>query len=291
MTKIKKIFALAIFIATIYSCDTSNSPIVDDFDHEAQALIDNDSIIKFLKNHYFDTSLDSVKSLVTGQISLFDDTSNLNIMDVTENDINYKLYCYINRVGDPDPIKGYPTVMDSVLVKYYGQKIISSDSISNSFESNNGLWFTLNGVIRGWSYGFTNFRGGKNVTNNGPITYDNGGKGILFIPSGLAYRNVGRGAVLPNENLLFYIDLFDLVEGTDHDNDGVASISEDPDGEGDPRFVDTDEDTIPNYLDTDDDNDGTFTIDEDANGDGDPSNDFSDPNNPNLPDYLNPAIK
>ncbi len=291
MTKIKKIFALAIFIATIYSCDSSNSPIVDDFDHEAQALIDNDSIIKFLKNHYFDTSLDSVKSLVTGQISLFDDTGNLDSMSVIENDINYKLYYYVNNVGDPDPLKGNPTVMDSVLVKYYGQKIVSSDSISNSFDSNNGIWFTLNSVITGWSYGFTNFKGGKNVTNNGPITYENGGKGILFIPSGLAYRNIGSGAIFPNENLLFYIDLFDLVEETDHDNDGIASINEYLDEDDDPRFVDTDEDNIPNYLDIDDDNDGITTKNEDANGDGDPRNDFSDPNNPNLPDYLNPDIK
>ena len=30
---------------------------------------------------------------------------------------------------------------------------------------------------------------------------------------------------------------------------------------------------------------------EDANGDGDPRNDFSDPSNPTLPDYLNPKIK
>ena len=33
-----------------------------------------------------------------------------------------------------------------------------------------------------------------------------------------------------------------------------------------------------------------LTKDEDANGDGDPRNDFSDPKNPNLPDYLNPNI-
>jgi len=34
-----------------------------------------------------------------------------------------------------------------------------------------------------------------------------------------------------------------------------------------------------------------LTINEDANGDGDPRNDFSDPSNPTLPDYLNPKIK
>ena len=46
-----------------------------------------------------------------------------------------------------------------------------------------------------------------------------------------------------------------------------------------------------NYVDQDDDGDGVLTINEDANGDGNPANDFNDTNNPILPDYLNPAIK
>lgn len=284
MTKIKQIFAFILFAAMIYSCDSSNSPIdVDDFDHDAQALIDNDSLVKFLKNHYFDTSIDSLKPLVSGEIALFDD-SKLKSMAVNESDTDYTLYYYVNSVGEPDPIKGNPTVMDSVLVNYYGQRIVTTDSISNSFDSNNAIWFTLNGVIRGWAYGFTNFKGGKNITNNGPISYENGGKGILFIPSGLGYRNIGSGSIFPNENLLFYIDLFDHIEDTDHDSDGLASIFEDPDGDGDPRNDDTDEDLIPNFIDPDDDNDGVLTKDEDANGDGDPRNDDSDGDG--TPNYL-----
>ena len=142
----------------------------------------------------------------------------------------------------------------------------------------------------------------------------------------MAYRNAGSGSIFPNESILFYIDLYDVIENTDQDNDGVASIMEDPDGDGDPRNDDTDEDLIPNYndtdddgdriqsrdedvngdgdprnddtdgdlipnyLDADDDGDGKLTINEDENGDGDPTNDFNDPNNPTLPDYLNPDI-
>jgi FKBP-type peptidyl-prolyl cis-trans isomerase len=285
MTKIKNLFALIVIATIVYSCDSSDSSVIDDFDHDAQALIDNDSLVKFLKNHYFDTSLDSVKPLVSGEIALFDD-SKLKSMAVTERDTDYTLYYYVNRVGEPEPIKGNPTVMDSVLVKYYGQRIVNSDSISNSFDSNNLFWFTLNSVIRGWAYGFTNFKGGKNISNNGPITYENGGKGILFIPSGLAYRNNGSsdGSISSNVNLLFYIDLFDNVEDTDHDNDGLASIYEDPDGDGDPRNDDTDEDLLPNFIDVDDDNDGILTKDEDANGDGDPRNDDTDGDG--TPNYL-----
>jgi FKBP-type peptidyl-prolyl cis-trans isomerase len=287
MKKIKNIFAFAIISILLYSCGNSSSIEVDNFDHEAQALVDNDTLVQFLKNHYFDTSVDSVKALVPGQTALFE---NINTMSVTENEIDYTLYYYVNNVGTPTIDKGFPSVIDSVYVKYYGQRIVETDSISATFDNSSGVWFTLADVIRGWSHGFTNFKGGDNITNNGPITYENGGKGVLFIPSGLAYRNIGSGSILANESILFYIDLFEFVKDTDHDNDGVASINEDPDGSGDPRDDDTDEDFIVNYADADDDGDGVLTRDEDANGDGNPANDFSDPNNPTLADYLNPDI-
>lgn len=291
MIKIKNIFAFVIFATFIYACGSSSSTEIDDFDHEAQALIDSDTLVKYLKNHYYDDAVDSVKTLVSGKTALFDD-SKLKSMDVTENEIDYRFYYYTINEGSPEPVKGFPTVMDSVLVKYNGQRIIRTDSISPNFDKNQGVWLTLNTVIRGWSYGITKFKGGKNATNNGPVTYENGGKGILFLPSGLSYSNVGSGnGVFENECLIFYINLFDIIENTDHDNDGVASINEDVDNDGDPRFDDTDSDGIPNYFDTDDDGDGVLTIFEDANGDGNPANDFSDPANPTLADYLNPNIK
>jgi len=290
MNKIKNIVAFIVFTLIIYACGTSSTGVVDDFDYEAQALMDNDTLVKFLKNHYFDTSVDSVKTLVAGETALYDD-SKLKSMSVTDFEVDYTLYYYTNRIGSPSIDKGFPTVMDSVFVKYFGQTIVNTDSISNSFDNNNGIWFTLNSVIRGWTFGYTKFKGGDNITDNGPITYENGGNGILFIPSGLAYSNQGKGPILANESVFFYINLFDFVQDTDHDNDGIPSINEDVDGNGDPRDDDTDKDGVPNYSDIDDDGDGVLTKDEDANGDGNPANDFSDSNNPTLADYLNPDIK
>lgn len=291
MNKIKNIFALIIIAILIYSCDSDSPTTIEDFDHAAQYEKDKDTLSNFLKNHYFDTTVDSIKTLVTGKTPLSNDEK-LQSMVVKENDIDYTLYYYTKEVGNPTVNKGKPTVMDSIFVKYYGQRIVNTDSISNTFDNKDGIWFNLTSVIRGWSYGFTNFKGGDNITNNGPITYENGGKGVLFIPSGLAYRNSGSNSILPNECLLFYIDLYDFVKDTDHDNDGVASILEDPDGDEDPRNDNTDGDFLPNYLDNDDDGDGILTKKEDTKiTDGNPANDFSDPNNPNLPDYLNKDIK
>ncbi len=291
MNNLKNIFALCILSVLAYACGDSDRTSIEVFDHEAQALIDRDSLSIFFTKHYYDTAVDSVKTLVAGATPLSED-ANLKTMNVTENEIDYELYYYVESVGNPINEKGFPTPLDSIFVKYEGFRINSSDSITPRFEiRETPIWFTLNSVIRGWSYGFTNFKNGDNVTDNGPITFENGGKGILFIPSGLAYRNSGTsGSIRSNENLIFYINLFDFVKDTDHDNDGIPSWLEDPDGDGDPRNDDTNGDFFVNYLDGDDDGDGVPTKDEDANGDGNPANDFSDPNNPTLADYLNPDI-
>jgi FKBP-type peptidyl-prolyl cis-trans isomerase FkpA len=277
MNKIKNIFLLLMLaVIVMYSCTDNNNAFINpfiDINHEALALEDNDSIVKFLKNNYYEDSLDSIKPLVSGKTSLFDD-SKLITMDAKRFDIDYKLYIYKIKEGNPiDPEfgnpsddKGNPTISDSIYAKYSGQSILSSSELSTSFDSNiSGAWFSYDRLaVRGWSFGFKNFKGGylkkedDGSTFNGPITYLEGGKGILFIPSGLSYSSINPGnynSSLVNQNLLFTIELLDFVKFTDHDNDGIPSS------------------------------------DEDANSDGDLDNDFSDNSNPNLPDYLNPDIK
>lgn len=292
MSNKKVLFIISLLIVVIgYSCRPDNGPgfVDDNFDHAAQAVIDADSLVNFLQSHYYNDDIDSVKPLVDGATALIND-SRLMEQDVTEDEVNYKLYYFVKRVGDPMPVKGSPTVMDSVLVKYRGEYMAKVDSLVFFDERViSPIWLTLNSVIRGWTYGFTHFKGGRNITTNGPIEYADGGKGVLFIPSGLAYRNIGTLGVPSSVNLIFHFELYDLVENTDHDLDGVPSIMEDPDGDGDPRNDDTDDDLIPNFLDFDDDADGVLTRDEDEDGDG-PANDFNDPENPLLPDYLNPNI-
>lgn len=305
MTKIKNIFLLLFAGVIIYACDDNLSGFVnpfDDVDHIALAASDSDSLVKFLSNHYYDFSLDSVKSITNGELALIDD-SNLKTIPVTQNEIDYKLYAYVAKVGNSgsSPDKDFPTHVDSVFVTYAGRTMSGTTYSDVNFDSRtSGIWFNLLSVIKGWSEGFTVFKGGElkkdPITGgpfNGPITYLNGGKGVLFIPSGLAYPSsnaFNQTNSLVDTNLMFYIDLLDIVKDTDHDNDGVKTILEDLDKDGDYTNDNTDSDGFANYLDIDDDGDGILTKNEDANGDGDPTNDFSDPANPELPDYLNPDI-
>ncbi|SNR15733.1 FKBP-type peptidyl-prolyl cis-trans isomerase [Tenacibaculum jejuense] len=300
MMKIKHILLIGIISILVYSCGDNDpvSTIDPNFDHAAQSTIDNDSLVKFFQNHYYDLDTDLVKPMEDGKTPLSQDP-NLITQDVVEtingNDIDFKLYAYVRDEGTSS--KGNPTVVDSVLVNYSGRKILDSERISPvQFDINTNLWFVLgSSVIRGWTFGMTNFKGGVNATMpNGPITYSGTGKGVLFIPSGLAYRNEGQpsGGILPNDILMFYVEMNDIVADTDIDNDGIPSILEDLDGDGRPWNDDTDGNGVPNFLDPDDDGDLVLTRNEDTMiEDGNPLNDFSDTDNPSLPDYLNPDIR
>ncbi len=295
MIKFRHLFLIGIISLLAYACGSDGVTQVDDFDHAAQAVRDNDTLVKFFKSHYYDTAEGIVKPLEDGQTALFDDPK-LVSQDVEETindvDIDYKLYTYTVEQGTSS--KDFPTVVDSVLVNYSGRRILNGSTLNDTdFDNNNNLWFVLGaGVIRGWTYGIPNIKGGVNVTlPNEPLTFSGTGKIILFIPSGLAYRNAGRGTILANESLLFYVELNDIVENTDSDLDGIANILEDLDGDGKPWNDDTDENGIANFADGDDDGDGVLTRNEDADKDGDPRNDFNDPENPTLPDYLNPNVR
>lgn len=303
MIKFKHLFYTAIIGTVLYACGTDSNPVIDNFDHEAQAIIDNDSLVKFLRNHYYDTTIDSIKLINNGQSSLYND-SHLKTIEVNENDIDYKVYVYVgeNKEGSnsPSPDKGFPTIVDSVYTKYQLWTITNSKNFSLKETGSEASWWNLYpsqggapSTISGWKYGFAgNLKGGyNNTTSGGKINYINGGKGIMFLPSGLAYRNNGAGTILENTNLIFYVELWDFVVGTDHDNDYVSTIYEINYENGKLSNIDTDEDRIVDYLDSDDDGDGVLTKDEDKNGDGDPRNDFNDPNKPSVPDYLNRDIR
>lgn len=267
----------------LVSCDDQNNfglvnPF-EDVDYEALAKSENDSILKFLNTHYYDENTDLVKSIDNGQASMFSNTNNLKIVDVTQNEIDYKLYVYITEEGIPDfrdnsnpnlGRKESPTKMDSIFVNREGVLLINNSIDVDPFDQADQTWWSLISTfnfinaapspIIGWVEAFPYLKSGQNITNNGPIRYQNTGKAYILMPSGLAYPSINYVPGQPidplfDQIIVFKVELLDIVENTDHDNDG------------------------------------TPTINEDADGDQDPTNDFSDTSNPTLPDYLNPRIK
>ena len=272
--KLKKLLFFFGLITLLSACG-GGSNNDEDFDAAAQAVIDDEALIEYLQTHYLNDADGGIYTIKNGETPL---ANFVDVQQVIKDEISYNLYYLKQNEGSSFA----PTTADSVLTTYTGMLLDST-----VFDSRSTLtWFSLTSVIQGWSYGFTNFKGGNLVVNpDESFYYENVGKGILFIPSGLAYGNSLQSVIPNNSPLVFQFTLQD-VNKADHDNDGILSIFEDLDGDGNVNNDDTDEDGVPNYLDVDDDNDGILTKDEDANGDGDPTNDDTDGDG--TPDYLDP---
>lgn len=270
---IKYIISFLILATVILSCSKDDNKV---FDHAAQAILDDEALIKYFSTHYLDNSDGIIKTIKNGQTPL---TNQVSSKVVIKNDISYKLYYLVQNQG----VTKSPTRVDSVYVKYSGILLDST-----AFDSGK-TWFQLNNLIEGWRSAFPLFKGGTVVMNpDESFDFENYGKGILFIPSGLGYQNKGQGIIPENSPLIFYFDLYDVNE-SDDDNDLVPNWKEDLNGDGEILDDDTDGDKIPNFADTDDDGDGILTRDEDINGDGDPTNDDSNGNG--IPNYLDKTDK
>jgi hypothetical protein len=268
--KIKNVLIILTIGLVIYACGKDDE---ESFDAAGQAILDDAELIEYLETHYLNEDDGGIWTIDADQTPLI---NQVDTQEIIENDIDYKLYYLTEEEGTTIN----PEVTDSVLTTYTGMLLDST-----VFDrSRNLTWFSLTSVIRGWSYGFTNFKGGNKIINpDESFYYEEYGEGYLFIPSGLAYGNRGSSSIPPNSPLVFEITLQD-VNPADHDNDSILSNIEDLNGNFNPNDDDTDGDNVPNYLDVDDDNDGILTKDEDANGDGDPTNDDTDGDG--IPDYL-----
>lgn len=281
--KIKILFSALLLSIIIYSCKSDDDN--DSFDHAAQSLADDETIREYLTTHYYtpptaNEDFGVIDTITNGEVSML---TNATIKNVNISDIDFKLY-YIKN--EPVGVGTSPSKIDSVLVKYQG--LLMNYTEEPKFDERiSYTWLLLSSTISGWSYGFPSFKSGNNVSlPDMPIEYENTGKGVLIIPSGLAYQNIGNSGIAPNAPILFHIDLAQ-VEEADHDLDTVSSNYENLDGDDDFTNDDTDDDGTPNYIDIDDEGDLVLTRYENAdpNGDGNP-NDALDTDGDNIPNYL-----
>lgn len=272
-----KLKFLALFFLmgiVIFSCSDDDDE--DEFDPAAQALIDDDILVDFLQTHYL-TPEKEIDTILNGEIPLY---TQVEIEDITLNDIQYKLYYYTDFEG----VGINPSRNDSIQVLYRGFMLDSIKFDQNLSYTSTKSWFHLPSLIQGWRYGFPHFKEGVKVINpDESFGYENAGSGIIFMPSGMAYGQSGSTSIPENTPIYFFIELGAVIIA-DADNDNVVNNIEDIDGDGDVSNDDTDDDSVPDYLDIDDDGDGKRTKEEDANEDGDPTNDDTDGDG--IPDYL-----
>lgn len=88
-----------------------------------------------------------------------------------------------------------PTAEDRVQVHYTG-KLLSGEVFDSSHQRGQPATFGLNQVISGWTEGLQ--------------LISKGGKANLYIPSDLAYGEMGNQRIGPNETLIFEVELLDI---------------------------------------------------------------------------------
>lgn len=189
-----------------------------------------------------------------------------------EEEVAHTLYYLEANVG----VAGSPTIADNTVLRYEGSLLDGTLFDASSVAINQYL---SGGLIKGYANGVEKFSAGNDPVDNGDgtVTFSDYGVGAIFIPSGLGYFNgPPSGSGIPSyAPLVFKVDVLAFVENTDFDQDGIPSILEDLDGDGNLNNDNTDIESesaflqLANHNDADDDGDGILTIDEielDADG-------------------------
>lgn len=290
----KSILSFISIIVLLYSCSGSDDDDISSIPLEPlgdQYVIENDSIIEFMKTHFYnyddfdnlssnssvELKIDTIAGDNLDKTPIFDQVTTFTIDLIDENDevVPHNMYYVINREGTGDN----PTVADSVFVSYKGMTLDK-----NSFDSRkNPIWLDNTATVRGFGEFSALLKRGEISTNpNGTYEFNNFGIGFVIMPSGLGYYESSTLSISPYSPLIFQINLHTL-NSTDHDADGILTIDEDLNGDNIFSNDDTDADSIPNYRDRDDDGDGILTKDEyDVDGDGE----ADDTDGDGVPDYL-----
>lgn len=279
----------------VFSCkkdDNIDDPIVVEArDRGEQQLADNDSLVKYLETHYYNSDAfigNSDPSISDIIITDLEEDGYTLLKDAVETisivykgvDTSYDFYVLRLNQGGGDS----PNFTDNIKVLYEGFLLDGTIFDKNDVVESS---FDLLGVVEGWRRVMPLFNTAESFieVGDGTINYLNSGLGVMFLPSGLGYfSGTGpTGGLSAYSPLIFKFELLRMSEN-DHDADGVPSYLEDLDGDGefyvnfddltDATDDDTDGNGFANFNDSDDDGDGVLTINEDIDGDGDPTNDI-----------------
>ncbi len=298
-TMFKAKFIFVFLFISILSCGTDDDgDFVPALDRGEEAVTAQTEIEEFLSTHFynyeefqnppagfdFKVKIDSIAGDNSDKLPLLGQVSSKMVKDREDEDVTYKLYYLIAKQGLGDS----PDFPDIAILKYEGL-----DFDLETFDASvQPVPFDLTAVVNGFQDVMTEFNSAGSFVSNpdGTTSFEDFGSGAMFLPSGLAYFNSPPSSsdLALYEQLIFTFELLETVQG-DQDGDGVPSIYEDLDGNGQEENDDTDEDFIANYNDADDDNDGVPTSEEILDADGNTITDpalYPDVDNDGIPDYL-----
>lgn len=292
-----KHFILLLTVAFFLSGCGNNPPEIEEEvdvnNYSDQLLVDEALLQAYLRTHTYNYEdfppqagetaqilIDTLAGDFANKIPLIDLVESIEVPVESDGEsINHRMYRLLANQGERTGFK--PSIADSVYLAYKGRLLDGSVFDQNQYP----VWFDLAAVISGFRYGLQEFAPGNyTVENDGSIRFEDFGQGAIFFPSALGYYSQIKSTIPAYSPLIFEVSVY-TVNTADHDFDGILSIYEDPDGDGNPYNDDTDGDGLTNMFDADDDGDGVLTINEyDTDEDGV----IDDDDNDGTPNYLDP---
>jgi FKBP-type peptidyl-prolyl cis-trans isomerase FkpA len=280
MKSLFKIVLSIVVVTSIFSCQQTDDVTAPPARPYAEVYPEDTlKIRQFMETHYITVDADYNTTFTQipagGTQQPISDMAELESVERDFHDIKYKIYYLKLREG----IGETTTRLDSAFVSYKGNTFAktTTDGVDtytqNIFDqSDTPVWFSLEDVIKGWGEIIPEFKTGTHIVNqDGTISFDNYGAGVMFLPSGLGYFNTASGNISSYSPLIFNFKLY-KQHARDHDQDRILSKYEygQPELDGvvdhvngkinyNKTALDTDDDGIPDYLDIDDDGDGFLT--------------------------------
>lgn len=183
------------------------------------------------------------------------------VLQKQDDPVEYKIYYLILNEGGGET----PAIHDDAFTSYTGYSFDKEifDKYQFGFWSAYPAYSTYTETISGYRQILQKIKTATSIIDNGDgtYTYENPGRVLVFIPSGLGYFSSPSGSIGAYDPLIFDITLI-AKKDADHDNDGILDKYEDVNGNGDLWDDDTDADGKANFIDLDDDGDGYTTREE-----------------------------
>jgi len=259
-----------LFVLLVVTCskDDDETTATPPRDRAEQQASDLDTLQNYFNTHYYNSgalaNLPTYPTINDIEISKLEEGQTLPenttlLADAVQEkttvykDVDYKYYLLKLKEGQGDQ----PHFTDQVRVNYEGSLMNG-----NNFDSSvNPVDVDLVSSISGWSRVMPQFRtaSGYTTNNNGTVTFENYGLGVMFLPSGLSYFNNSATGIPSYSCLVFKFELHQY-QVMDHDNDFIPSYMEDRNNNMDVSDDNTDDDRFSNFADTDDDGDGYKTF-------------------------------
>ncbi|WP_212898216.1 FKBP-type peptidyl-prolyl cis-trans isomerase [Capnocytophaga cynodegmi] len=265
----KTIFSISLLsVLMAVSCkkdDDNNKKITPPRDVTEVRDENEASIVSYLKTHFYkfennEVILDTIAGKNAKEASLFEKVKSieLDVYDANNNKVRHKLYYLPVQEGNGQK----STVADSVFITYKGQ-LLNGKEFDRTIGYTKSNWWDLlgtrsernNGSVMGFREAVSLLKDSKSgVIPNTDGTLNvpkDGGVGVFFLPSGVAYFSSATSKIPAYSPLIFTIHLI-KTKNADHDGDSIPSIKEiKRDDYGIVTLPDCDKDGIPDYLDKD----------------------------------------